>query len=219
MTEPQLYKLNSSHAEKIIYINTKSFEKDPYVNYMYYEITNEAEKLQFNRYLQGAFVNQTIDYDSSYSLGEDIQTMALLLPPHKPWPEDRWEEFTKHQEKELLSRGLTTTFERFVQLEEFLSEKFCQFNAIEGYYLLILSTDHRFQGKGLGSKMLNQLFKIFDAEQKSCYLECTSLYMVPFYQKHGFKILGQDMLPKVGDIPDDKLVKITFLRRDPEPLQ
>ncbi|EFA84920.1 hypothetical protein PPL_01913 [Heterostelium album PN500] len=214
--------LTLENLEEILEVNTKSFTQDPYLNYMFHEI-DVAERLPFIKAIQKAFIKQTIGSNQSYCLGDitidGIKSLVLMLPPRVPWPEDLWDIYTKKQEKLLLDRGLTVTYERFIALEEYFSERFAHYDSIEGYYLLILSTDEKYRGQGLATKIMEVLFEKLDSEQKTCYLECTSAKLVPFYSKLGFTALEKDKLPLVpADINPDLVPSVTFFRRTPKPI-
>jgi len=215
----QLYKIKLNQVEKVVDINTTSFANDPYLNYMFHEVDDPETRMMFIKNMQAAFINQTIHFNESYSLSDDLQSVMLMIPPENPWPEDLWDVFTESQKKLLLDRNLTTTYERFMKLEEFFSEKFCEFDGISGYYLLVLSTNINYRKQGLASKLLNQVFGKLDREGKKCYIECTDHNNIPFYKKHGFQIIGHGTLPHVGDIPADKVPEITFLSRPPQPIK
>ncbi|KAF2071718.1 hypothetical protein CYY_006963 [Polysphondylium violaceum] len=215
----ELYKITLDQVEKVVDINTTSFALDPYLNYMFYEITDPETRMMFIRNMQAAFINQTIHFNESYSLSDQLQSVMLMIPPENPWPEDLWDVFTESQKTLLLERNLTTTYERFMKLEEFFSERFCQYDGISGYYLLVLSTNINYRKQGLASKLLNQVFAKLDREQKKCYIECTDASNIPFYKKHGFEIIGHESLPLVGDVPLDKVPQITFLSRPPQSIK
>eukprot|EP01133_Synstelium_polycarpum_P016098 gene16098-19155_t len=188
---------------------------------MFHEMQVE-ERPPFITAIQKAFIKQTIGSNESYCLGDKtngFNSVCLMLPPGVWWPEDQWEVYTSKQEKLLKSRQLNDTYDRFMALEEYFSERFEHYNAIDGYYLLILSTDISCRGQGLASKMMELLAEKLDAEQKSCYLECTNPSLVSFYEKHGFTALERNSLPRIPATIDTKYVPaVTFCKRTPKPL-
>ncbi|GAM26687.1 hypothetical protein SAMD00019534_098620 [Acytostelium subglobosum LB1] len=211
-----------SDLQDILNVNAKSFLNDQYLNYMFHEIEKE-ERAPFIRAIQKAFIKQTIGANQSYCIGDKatdgVRSLALMLPPQVSWPEDLWEVYTQKQEKILLGRSLTDTYDRFIELEEFFSERFEHFNAIDGYYLLILSTDETYRGQGLANKIMNILVEKLDREQKSCYLECTNSKLLTFYERYGFQALQTTNLPIIpANISLDLVPKVTFFKRMPKPL-
>ena len=55
------------------------------------------------------------------------------------------------------------------------------------YYLEFIGIDTPFQGKGLGSQMLQRLVDRADEERMGCYLETVNPRDVPLYRRFGFQ--------------------------------
>jgi ribosomal protein S18 acetylase RimI-like enzyme len=58
------------------------------------------------------------------------------------------------------------------------------------WYLPLIGTDPRQQGRGYGSALLRHALTVCDEERTLAYLEATSQRSVPLYQRHGFEVLG-----------------------------
>jgi GNAT superfamily N-acetyltransferase len=63
------------------------------------------------------------------------------------------------------------------------------------WYLGMLATRTAAQGSGAGSRMLAHTLRVVDADAWPAYLESTNPVNVPFYERHGFTVLGQTPLP------------------------
>ena len=59
------------------------------------------------------------------------------------------------------------------------------------WYLAVLGTDPRHQGRGVGSALLAPILARCDADRVSAYLESSKRTNVPFYERHGFRVLGE----------------------------
>ena len=59
------------------------------------------------------------------------------------------------------------------------------------WYLAVLGTDPRHQGRGVGSALLAPILARCDAERVPAYLESSKRANVPFYERHGFRVLGE----------------------------
>ena len=68
------------------------------------------------------------------------------------------------------------------------------------WYLLPIAVDPEEQGKGYGSLLLREMFKIIDNEKLPIYLETNTEKNVGFYQRYGFEVLEYAIIPKT-DIP------------------
>lgn len=59
------------------------------------------------------------------------------------------------------------------------------------FYLSILGVAPERQGKGLGTQLLGPMFERCDRERQRIYLETAQPRNVPYYERHGFKLLGE----------------------------
>ena len=59
------------------------------------------------------------------------------------------------------------------------------------WYLAVLGTDPRHQGRGVGSALLAPILARCDADRVPAYLESSKRSNVPFYERHGFRVLGK----------------------------
>lgn len=59
------------------------------------------------------------------------------------------------------------------------------------WYVAFVATDPARQGQGLGSEIMRRVGELADAEQKECFLECGSDSNKTFYEKFGYKVVGE----------------------------
>ena len=59
------------------------------------------------------------------------------------------------------------------------------------FYLFILGTTRAQQSKGLGSKLMREVLDRCDRQGLGAYLESSNIKNVPFYERHGFKVLTE----------------------------
>lgn len=59
------------------------------------------------------------------------------------------------------------------------------------WYLAVLGIDPRHQRRGLGSALLAPILARCDADRVPAYLESSKRSNVPFYERHGFRMLGE----------------------------
>ncbi len=62
-------------------------------------------------------------------------------------------------------------------------------------YIILLGVDPSKQGQGYGRKLMLPVLKIAEEKGQSCYLETHGEKNVSFYNKLGFKIVSEDILP------------------------
>jgi|SRR5688572_6446192 ribosomal protein S18 acetylase RimI-like enzyme len=63
------------------------------------------------------------------------------------------------------------------------------------WYLPVLGTDPAHQGKGMGSALLARALARSDAAGLPAYLESSKAANLPFYQRHGFEVVGKIAIP------------------------
>jgi ribosomal protein S18 acetylase RimI-like enzyme len=59
------------------------------------------------------------------------------------------------------------------------------------WYLAVLGTDPRHQRRGVGSALLAPILARCDADRVPAYLESSKRTNVPFYERHGFRVVGE----------------------------
>jgi ribosomal protein S18 acetylase RimI-like enzyme len=59
------------------------------------------------------------------------------------------------------------------------------------WYLAVLGTDPKHQGKGVGSALIGQVLATCDADGIPAYLESSKEANIPFYNRHGFEVTGE----------------------------
>jgi GNAT superfamily N-acetyltransferase len=59
------------------------------------------------------------------------------------------------------------------------------------FYLFILGTERAHQGKGLGSQLMTEILDRCDRQGLGAYLESSNIRNVPFYERHGFRVLAE----------------------------
>ena len=58
------------------------------------------------------------------------------------------------------------------------------------WYLPLIGVDPAHQGEGLGGALLRHAAHVCDRDGVPAYLESSNLRNVPFYERHGFEVLG-----------------------------
>lgn len=68
------------------------------------------------------------------------------------------------------------------------------------FYLAALGVHPNGQGQGLGSKLLGPMLEVCDEDRVAAYLESSKPENVPFYSRHGFRVVDQLTMPRGPEI-------------------
>jgi GNAT superfamily N-acetyltransferase len=133
------------------------------------------------------FGGKSLDHGTAYVIG-DFAGVAQWLPPGVE-PDDApiADLFERHMSEPKLSEVL------------FLFEQMAGFHPREPHwYIPLIGVDPVFQGLGYGTQLMRQGLIACDRDQQLAYLEATSLTNRQFYERHGFRVLGEI---RSGDSP------------------
>jgi ribosomal protein S18 acetylase RimI-like enzyme len=64
------------------------------------------------------------------------------------------------------------------------------------WYLYNLSVSRKAQGRGIASKLLRPMLEFCDREKMVCYLETNKESNVTLYQRYGFQLAEQSLVPR-----------------------
>lgn len=78
------------------------------------------------------------------------------------------------------------------------------------WYLWALGVSPTSQGQGIGGQLIRPVLLQSDSSRNSCYLETMNMRSVAFYQRWGFEVRSEEVIPGVG-------VKVWSMIREPQP--
>ncbi len=109
---------------------------------------------------------------------------ALWAPP-KHWRIPTWD-IVRAGPGLALALGL-----RSITALRFLEEVDKQHPSEPHWYLGVLGTGPAYQGKGIGSALMQPVLERCDREGLPAYLESSKEQNIPFYSRHGFEVTGE----------------------------
>lgn len=175
-------------------ILSDGFADDPVMRWVFGETVRAALPVMFGFMLREVLIPVGATYI-------DGDCCAVWTPPGRdPWAtEDRGGRFLEAM-TDVLDDG---SLHRMIVLNELVE----RIHSREPHwYLGMLATRTAAQGTGAGSRLLAHTLQRVDHDRFAAHLESTNPRNVPFYERHGFVVLGEERLP------DGPL--ITPMRRD-----
>lgn len=126
--------------------------------------------------------------------GSTIGAAALWDPP------GRWKQSSREQLMMLPSFILGFGFRLSVgrKMGDLLNRMKQQHPEEPHWYLAVIGSDTSVRGKGYGQALMNSRLDRVDAEHAPAYLESSKAENVPYYQRFGFEVTGEIVLPNGG---------------------
>lgn len=123
--------------------------------------------------------------------GPGIGAAALWDPPNE-WQETRWAQL-----------AMTPTFVRVFGARSkrgrAVQELMKRLHPEEPHwYLAVLGSDPSVRGKGFGQVLMQSRLERVDAEHAPAYLESSKSENIPYYQRFGFEVTDEIVLPDGG---------------------
>ena len=126
-----------------------------------------------------AFGGKAFAYESAHYVG-NYSGAALWLPPNVSPDVDLLTALLQSNGSDEAKKDGPEVF-----------EKMSRYHPQEPHwYLPLLGVDPLHHGKGLGSALMLHAIGICDRDTKFAYLESSNPKNIPFYERHGFELLG-----------------------------
>lgn len=193
MTETlQPVRLTQDQLKQAIEIMGRAFLNDPLLKHL---VPDDAKRAR----LAPGFVGMVVRYCFLYGevwTSPSLEGVACWLIPGK----------TSTSFAGMLRTGMLLMplkfgwagFQRFSDVVTHTDALHKQFAASPHWYLWGLGVEPSQQGKGLGGTLLQPVLSRADAAGHSCYLETQNETNLPFYQKHGFRVVSEGLVPKTS---------------------
>ncbi len=163
---------------------TMAFSADPAARWAW------ADPLQFISTfmpLVTLFGGKSFEHGTAYVIGDFVGVAQWLPPGVQPDDGPIGELFERNMSEPKLSEVL------------FLFEQMAGFHPPEPHwYIPLIGVDPVHQGRGHGTRLMRHGLTVCDRDQQLAYLEATSPTNRQFYERHGFRVLGEI---RSGDSP------------------
>jgi ribosomal protein S18 acetylase RimI-like enzyme len=155
---------------------TLAFSNDPVARWVYEDAHQYLA--HFPAFVR-AFGGEAFAAGTAYAVA-DGAAVALWFPPGR------------HADDAALGAVLeeTLTPERYEALGAVFGQMGAYHPAEPHWYLPLIGIDTFHQNKGHGAMLMQHALRQCDRDHVAAYLESTNARNIPFYQRHGFEVLG-----------------------------
>ena len=154
-----------------------AFTADPVIRWLYPEAGLYLSR--FAGFLD-TFGGRAFAQGTAWRLGE-FAAVALWLAPHVEPDGDAIVAYLR----------ATVAPGQHADLESVLEQMDAAHPRFPHWYLPWFGVDGARQGMGLGGELMTQCLRVIDADHMPAYLENTNPRNIPFYQRHGFDVIGE----------------------------
>ena len=177
MLPPAVKTLAQDERSKALDIFTMAFVDDPVMRWLMPEGSVYLKNLGA---AQEALGGRALQHGSAHCLA-DASAAAFWLPPGVGPDEEAMVAFGSRVPPENVRADTGGLME---QMEKYHPQE-------PHWYLAALGVDVHRQGQGLGSILMKHALVRVDREGKAAYLESSNPRNIPFYERHGFEVVGR----------------------------
>jgi GNAT superfamily N-acetyltransferase len=167
---------SASDEASIIDILVRAFSADPVAQWIWPD--PQKYHMYFPSFVR-AFAGKAFTHRSAYYV-DGYVAAALWLPPGLLPDDDRLSSVFQRSVSEQIQKDVITVFDQMSRYHP--SEPH--------WHLPLMGVDPLKQGGGFGSALMQHTLIQCDRDSKLAYLESSSPRSVPFYERHGFELLG-----------------------------
>jgi ribosomal protein S18 acetylase RimI-like enzyme len=195
-----MIKADKTHKERVLALLTECFDNNKSINYIVKQDEKRKERI---RDLMDYSFEMCVDAEQIYLTEDQKGVVVCHMSEDKlPFLEEAYLT-AKLILKVTGIEGVSKALRRERYVNSFHPEH------EEYIYLWFIAVDKNEEGKGIGSKMLQEIINQSNKQQKAIYLETSNEGNLRFYQKHGFQIYHVSPEEMFG-------FKLYFMRRLPD---
>jgi ribosomal protein S18 acetylase RimI-like enzyme len=199
MSDP--VRLSESQSTAAAVLLSRAFREDAGIVYVIPEMVQRSRDLPF---LFAPIVRYTLAHGEGYTTGDTLEAVALWLPPGETAPTNEGMEQAGIGDT---AQGLDAEIMgRLGTLMAYRETLHAQVMPEPHWRLLFLGVEPERQDQGIGGALIQPMLARMEAAGEPCYLETLEARSVPFYERHGFRVVTE------GDLPDSA-VHVWAMRR------
>jgi len=186
---PQPRRLQSSEVDHAIGVLARAFRDDPTMVYLQ---PDPAKRLQVLPWAIGLTVHYGHRFGEVYVSPDGDGIACWLLPGRTELTFGGLIRAGALQAPLRMGIGGTRRMLALVQYIDGVHERCAK---LPHWYLGMLGVEPTRQGQGVGGRLIGPILTRAAAEGLACYLETQNARNLPFYQKHGFTVVHEGLVP------------------------
>ena len=169
---------------------SEAFYDDPFISYVFPDLNERKSKSPkyWHLALKYAYL-----YGEVYTISNDLEGVVAWLPSDKL--DTSVIRIIRSGNFKLPWFLGSAAFKRLLTCVEWVMSLQKQKAPFIHMYLNALCVSPDQQGKGFSNTLLKPMFKRLDSENLPCYMETQKPLIVPFYEKHGFSVVDEQLIP------------------------
>jgi GNAT superfamily N-acetyltransferase len=183
-----LYKLTKKDINKGADIMAKAFYEYPIFRHILGDKHNEGNIKIFLRFL----IKYSVLYGEAYASSNRMEGIVLFI-------DFKGYYFNLHRSLRAgalsLSKLGSEAGKKFNVFDKFTLEMHKKIITEPHQYIILLGVNPMNQGQGYGKKLMLEVLKVAEEKAQACYLETHGEKNVAFYNKFGFKVVSEDLVP------------------------
>jgi len=199
-----LYKLQKTDIKKAGEILADAFKDDPI--WAKFIKDNQIKAHRVN-YLFGSPILYALKYGKAYASSSDLEGIAAWFPDSTA-DMTLWRTIRSGVFKYGSKMGMKATIKMAKTFRPVEKDRKEHMKNTSYIYITIIGVKQEYQKRGFGGKILQAIFEEADKTHTRIYLETGTLQNCKMYEKYGFKVLNEIILPRL-DLP------MWEMKRDP----
>lgn len=172
-----VYSIDETSAEAAYAPIVLAFVSDPAARWTW---PRPDDYLRNMPLLARAFGEKSFGLGTAFGI-DQLAGAALWLPPGASSDEEALASLIGHTAPASIQQDAANVFR---QMADFHPDE-------PHWYLPLIGVDPSCQGRGLGDKLMTASLARCDADRLPAYLESSNPRNIPFYERHGFEVMGK----------------------------
>jgi len=188
-----LLRLEKKHIKPVSLILSRAFKDD------LKDVFPDAEERRLKTpYVNEFFIRRDYSYSEAFITSPKLEGIAVWIHSDKWKTRPFWRILTSGAIWPAIKIGIKA-LRKMQEFDQYIERKHKELAPHEHWYLAVLAVDPQHQGKGYGSKLLNEMLSYIDGEGLPCYVETEGEKNVSMYQRFGFEVVDEFVVPKTKD--------------------